>query len=82
MPSIPLVPTCSHPCPLDPDISTVSVETNAGVVVAILELHGDYMVTVTYPGPPCQSWAVAGGVADPELAREYASVLLSGAPLH
>jgi hypothetical protein len=76
MPAIPLIPTNSHTCPLDPDLRIVSIERNGAVVVSVLEHCGDFLVTATYSGQRCQSWAVPHPIRDPDLANEYASVLL------
>jgi len=82
MPTIPLIPTNSHPCPLDPNLRIVSTKINAGVVVTVLERDGAFLVTATYPGPPCQSWTIPGTISDPEQADQCARVLLGDPRRH
>lgn len=82
MPTIPLIPIKQLACELDPDLITVSTDCRRGVVATVFQLGAAFYVTVTYPGPPCQSWAVAGALADRDTATECASVLLSDRRLH
>lgn len=77
MTTIPLIPLLGHPTPIDPDLDTLSIDTSDGVVVTTYRLRDACYVTVTYPGPPCQSWAVAAPLPDTAAAEHCATLLLS-----